>query len=186
MRGCFTTLQGALVRTACYRSVGPFREDLLRSQDYDMLIRLARRFRVELLPPTDIHFPSARRAARAAPCSTPPPSVKRSGRDTTGSSVAGSGRTRRSGEYLVPPVNSALSSAQQRTATFNRLTVMASKGVADAMLEDAMQLAACMQRDRPASLIRRSATLLVGATQQYICCTTRCGSGSASCSRPAV
>ena len=50
MRGCFTTLQGALVRTACYRSVGPFREDLLRSQDYDMLIRLARRFRVELLP----------------------------------------------------------------------------------------------------------------------------------------
>lgn len=33
-----------LVRTACYREAGPYREDLTRSQDYEMALRLARRF----------------------------------------------------------------------------------------------------------------------------------------------
>ncbi|HXH51323.1 MAG TPA: glycosyltransferase family A protein [Terriglobia bacterium] len=33
-----------LVRSACYREVGPYREDLVRSQDYEMALRLARRF----------------------------------------------------------------------------------------------------------------------------------------------
>lgn len=33
-----------LVRTDCYRQLGPFDERLVRSQDYDMLLRLSRRF----------------------------------------------------------------------------------------------------------------------------------------------
>jgi hypothetical protein len=36
---------GMLVRTRCYRTVGLFDEALLRSEDTDMLLRLARRFR---------------------------------------------------------------------------------------------------------------------------------------------
>lgn len=33
-----------LVRADCYRELGPFDEELVRSQDYDMLLRLSRRF----------------------------------------------------------------------------------------------------------------------------------------------
>ncbi len=33
-----------LVRTDCYRALGPFDEKLVRSQDYDMLLRLSRRY----------------------------------------------------------------------------------------------------------------------------------------------
>ena len=40
----FMQQQGMLVRTACYREVGPFDETLDRSQDYEMNLRLARRF----------------------------------------------------------------------------------------------------------------------------------------------
>lgn len=40
----FMQQQGMLVRTHCYRKVGPFDENLDRSQDYEMNLRLARRF----------------------------------------------------------------------------------------------------------------------------------------------
>ena len=40
----FIQQQGMLVRTTCYRDVGPFDEALDRSQDYEMNLRLARRF----------------------------------------------------------------------------------------------------------------------------------------------
>lgn len=38
-------LQGMLIPTACYRQVGPFDERLLRSQDRDIMLRIARHFR---------------------------------------------------------------------------------------------------------------------------------------------
>jgi glycosyltransferase involved in cell wall biosynthesis len=38
-----------LVRRACYEKVGPFREDLARSIDYDMTIRLVSRFPIEMI-----------------------------------------------------------------------------------------------------------------------------------------
>jgi hypothetical protein len=41
---CFIFQFGMLVRRRAYESLGPFREDLLRSQDYEMLLRLTRRF----------------------------------------------------------------------------------------------------------------------------------------------
>ena len=46
----FLQQQGMLVRTRCYRQVGPFDEQLVRSQDYDMAQRLTRRFRCAALP----------------------------------------------------------------------------------------------------------------------------------------
>lgn len=42
---CFLFQPGMLVRRSAYRAVGPFDESLARSQDYDMLLRLSRRFR---------------------------------------------------------------------------------------------------------------------------------------------
>ncbi len=43
--GCFFLQQGMLTRSACYAEVGPFDETMLRSQDYEMILRLAHRFR---------------------------------------------------------------------------------------------------------------------------------------------
>lgn len=45
---CCITLNGVLSRRTCFERIGGFREELIRAQDYEMLIRLAR------------HFPSAR------------------------------------------------------------------------------------------------------------------------------
>jgi len=44
MEQCFLIHPTILVRTCCYRQVGPFRTDLIRCQDYEMAVRLGRRF----------------------------------------------------------------------------------------------------------------------------------------------
>ena len=44
LRRCAVFQGGMLVRTECYKVVGPFDETLVRAQDYDMLLRLARKF----------------------------------------------------------------------------------------------------------------------------------------------
>ncbi len=41
----FVMQPGMLVRRECYDALGPFDEKLIRSQDYDMLLKLARRFK---------------------------------------------------------------------------------------------------------------------------------------------
>lgn len=166
MQGCFTTLQGALVRTQCYRSIGPFREDLLRSQDYDMLIRLARSVRVELLPvPTFIfrRHQGQRGAAAARHDAADRQKVWARYDAMVGRALRGDAAL---GEFLAPPVAGPLTPAQQRAATLNRFLVMAGKGAADAMVEDALHLAACMQRDRAGELTAAERRTLIGATQQ--------------------
>jgi len=44
MDACFLNHPGILVRKACYDAVGPFDVELIRSQDYDIMLRLARLF----------------------------------------------------------------------------------------------------------------------------------------------
>ena len=41
-QGCFFTQQGVLARRALYEQVGPFDEEFRRGQDYEMLLRMAR------------------------------------------------------------------------------------------------------------------------------------------------
>jgi hypothetical protein len=166
MRGCFTTLQGALVRTQCYREVGPFREELLRSQDYDMLIRLVRRFPVVLLrEPT---FVFRRHSGQRGGAQVQHAAAERDRVWAKYDAMVGR-RLRQDavlGEFLVPSVHGGLTPAQERAATLNRLSVMASKGIGDAMLEDAAQLVSIMQRDGPSHLTPGERELLVGAAQQ--------------------
>ena len=45
MWNAFMNNQGMVVRTSCYRQVGPFNPELLRCQDYDVAMRLVRAFR---------------------------------------------------------------------------------------------------------------------------------------------
>lgn len=52
LEDCFIFQFATLVRRRCYDAVGPFRQDLVRSQDYDMTLRLARRY-----PPVFVDAP---------------------------------------------------------------------------------------------------------------------------------
>ena len=137
MHGCFTMLQGALARTACYRSVGPFREDLLRSQDYDMLVRLVRQFPVGFLDkPTYIlrrHGGDRGTAAIRHAASDREQVWARYDR-LLGKHLR---RDAALGEFLSPPAGGPLSEEQTRQALLNRMSVMASKGLAAEMIEDA-------------------------------------------------
>jgi glycosyltransferase involved in cell wall biosynthesis len=50
---CFTQGNAMLIAKRCYDAVGPMREDLIRSQDHDYMLRLGRRFHaVPLAEPT--------------------------------------------------------------------------------------------------------------------------------------
>lgn len=44
LESCYMNQQGSVVRTECIESLGGFREDLIRSLDYDYLLRLARNY----------------------------------------------------------------------------------------------------------------------------------------------
>lgn len=45
MEDCFIPHPALVARRRCYLDVGPFNEVLVRSQDYEMVLRLSRRFR---------------------------------------------------------------------------------------------------------------------------------------------
>jgi glycosyltransferase involved in cell wall biosynthesis len=47
---------GVMVRTSCYREVGPFDPEVLRSIDYEMVLRLARRFQSARIQNPIIYF----------------------------------------------------------------------------------------------------------------------------------
>lgn len=49
LEGCHIFQPGLMVRREVYADVGPFREDLTRSQDYEMILRIARHHRGRVL-----------------------------------------------------------------------------------------------------------------------------------------
>lgn len=53
--GCHIFQPGLMVKRAVYETVGPFNETLIRSQDYEMLLRIARTSRGRLLDETVFH-----------------------------------------------------------------------------------------------------------------------------------
>lgn len=56
LEGCFLAQPGIVVRASCYREMSPFDSRLIRSQDYDMLLRLSRRFQsIRIEKPTYIY-----------------------------------------------------------------------------------------------------------------------------------
>lgn len=55
MERSFILQQGLLVRKSCYDEVGNFDESLIRSQDLDMILRLARRYRGTRVPEILFH-----------------------------------------------------------------------------------------------------------------------------------
>lgn len=141
MRGCFTTLQGALARTESYRAAGPFREELLRSQDYDMLIRLARCGGVALLDEPTFIF--RRHGDQRGPATLRHAVDEREKLWARYDGMLGRSLRREAGlgEFLTPPLRGEPTTAQRREAMLNRMSVMASKGLASEFIDDAVAFA---------------------------------------------
>jgi hypothetical protein len=141
MLGCFVTLQSVLVRTACYRQVGGFDENLRTSEDYEMLLRLARRFPVVLLDePTFIFRQHEGTRGQAAARYG---AGEREQRFAQHDAIVGR-RLRAElslGDYLAPRKRGPLGVPETAQALINRMSVMASKGLASELLEDALAFA---------------------------------------------
>jgi len=165
MRGCFTSLQGALVRTECYRRIGPFREELLRSQDYEMLLRLARNCKVVLLDrPT---FVVRRHDGERGPAPIRHSEAAKEQHWARYDAMIGQGLRQEAslGEYLTPPITGTLTLAQTRDALLNRMSVMASKGLGREFVEDAIAFADASD-DRQFELTAEQRRAAVAAVQQ--------------------
>ncbi len=165
MRSCFTTLQGALVHRDCYREVGPFRTDLLTSEDYEMLLRLVRRYPVVLLErPT---FVFRRHEGTRGPAGQRYASDEREKQFVRYDRMVG--RALREevplGGFLAPARETVREPALKRLALLNRMTVMAGKGLEQEMIEDALSYAALAEGEhsRPTRNERR---LIARAAQQ--------------------
>jgi len=137
LKGYFFALQGVLARADCYRVLGEFDETLLRSQDYDMLIRLARRF-----PCTGINEPTF--IFRRHGGSRGPNGARHSLADrervwlqydqSIGRSIR---KSLRLSEYLPErSKGDAGSNGGRREALWHRMAVMSSKGLIAEMLDD--------------------------------------------------
>lgn len=166
MRSCFTTLQGALVDADCYREIGPFREELVTSEDYDMLLRLVRRYPVALLDrPT---FVFRRHDSARGPAGRRYDAHERELRFLQHDRIVGLGLREAAtlGEYLVPPRATVTAPALKRRALVNRMIVMAGKGLEREMLADAQSYAALTGEGAPTRDERRG--IAEAAQQRYL------------------
>jgi GT2 family glycosyltransferase len=166
MRGCFTMLQGALVRTECLRAVGTFREELLRSQDYDMLVRLVRSFPVAFFDrPTYIH---RRHGGERGPAALRHSASSREHVWARYDAMLGKELRRETalGDFLVPPISGGLTEEQTQMALLNRLSVMGSKGLGDECLEDALAFAHLADKSDARKLTPQKRSVAIAAVQQ--------------------
>jgi glycosyltransferase involved in cell wall biosynthesis len=138
LKSCHFTLQSALVRRACYESVGPFDETMHRSEDYEMMVRLARAFEFAVLDEPTFVF---RRHAGARGAK----GVRHAAADRDRVHLDYDGRLGKRMRESLPlrdylpgrPQLDELPADRRRLALFTRMSVMASKGLADEAIEDA-------------------------------------------------
>lgn len=166
MRSCFTTLQGALVHADCYREVGPFREELVTSEDYDMLLRLVRRYPVALLDQPTFVF--RQHDSARGPAERRYDAHERELRFLHHDRIVGLGLREAAplGEYLIPPRTTVTEPALKRRALVNRMIVMAGKGLEREMLADAHSYAVLTGESAPTREERRG--IAEAAQQRYL------------------
>lgn len=161
--------QGTLVRRRCFEEIGGFDTAFLRSADYQMTVRLLRRYRaIVLREPTfiwrdhgGVRGPKALRHDESARKKVWMDFDGRLGRQIRAELALG--------EYLAPPVlGRALTPCESRLALLTRMSVMASKGLIDEALEDLAAAAAVVTNGGPSALSTAERQLCARAmTQPY-------------------
>lgn len=168
MRSCFTTLQGALVHRNCYREAGFFREDLLTSEDYEMLLRLVRRYPVALLDQPTFVF--RRHDGARGPAHQRYAGGERERRFLHYDRMVGQSLREHTalGAYLIPPVDTApCDPLEKRAALINRMSVMAGKGLEQEMIEDAQSYATLVDGARTTPSREERHAIIRAAQQRY-------------------
>lgn len=136
MTGCYFTLPSVLARREVFAAAGQFDPGLVASEDYDIMIRMARVAKGALLPEptfivrqhTGLRGPSGQRYtdnARQA--------VFRKYDYEVGLKIRAALEM---GDYLCPRIGRELDAVELRDALFARAGVMASKGAIQEMLAD--------------------------------------------------
>src|SRR4051812_47552104 len=134
---CYFMLGGVLARRDCYARVGCFREDLMRSQDYDMLIRLARGFRARLVAGGPTYILRKHSGMRGPNGSRHPPHLVEERWQQYDRLIGISLRTSLGlSEYLLDHASEQLTTGETREAFLRRALVMASKGLLVEMIDD--------------------------------------------------
>jgi hypothetical protein len=139
MKSYSFAMQGMLVRRQCYEAAGPFDVAMLRSSDYEMMIRLVCRYRFAAIEePTFI----LRRHGGARG----PAALRHAGDDSQRSRIHAEydgkiGLIMRRDlpltQYLTgAPGQRVLSSGEKRMALLTRMSIMAGKGLVAEMIQD--------------------------------------------------
>jgi glycosyltransferase involved in cell wall biosynthesis len=156
MEECFLVHPTILVRTACYKALGAFRADLVRSQDYEMALRLARNFRC-----ARVSGPTIYRRYHPGP------------RGTAAASIDARQVETKWLEYMKPtfkklreelplsdylpksPASKVGQTLDTRRAYLERMVIMAKKMLYDEMLDDLKSALASSTDERPLSTPER-------------------------------
>ena len=136
LESCFFTLQSALIRRECLLQAGPFDEAMLRSQDYDMQVRLGRRFPFYGI--VEETFIIRRHSGQRGPSAERHSSESREQIWLKYDRLIGQ-RIRETVElcdYLPPDAHSQDGRFSERSALLARASVMASKGLIEEMTAD--------------------------------------------------
>jgi hypothetical protein len=136
MRSCFFHLNSALVPRRFYRDLGGMDTKLLRAQDYDFQIRLARVARPVLCRSPSFVFrrhQGDRGSHQMRHSADERASVFRAYSSQLGTKLRS---TLALGEYLVPPSTNEPEGQRRQSALLNRLSVMANHGCVGPYLED--------------------------------------------------
>ena len=136
MKGCFFHLATALVRREAYLAVGGFDAGLLSSEDYEMQLRLARTFKMVCCPHPSFIFrqhTGLRGAKTIRYSGDQRAKVFRKFDQKIGLKLRSSLQL---GDYLVPRQIAIDNKVTERQAYLARMTVMASKGCLQEMLDD--------------------------------------------------
>jgi len=146
LKGCFFSLNSALVRVEAYHLAGEFDVSLIASEDYDMLIRLARIFKAAYSPEPSFlarkHIGDRGAKGHRTPWYARAKTFQKYDRQV--------GLKFRNalalGEYLVPNHTAIVSIEQMRPALLARMAVMAGKGCIAEMFEDLQAALATLEQ----------------------------------------
>lgn len=149
-RSCFFHLGTALVRRTHYEKLGGFDTAMVRGQDYDFQIRLARVARPAFCPESIFLFRQhdGIRGTRVDKHQADERNtVFRKFSNLLGKKVRASLAL---GEYCVPPSTvDVQADAQRREALINRAQVMGNHGCVDELFDDLMAYADLLSKDQP-------------------------------------
>lgn len=147
MRQCLLYQSNMLVRKTCYEQVGPFNEEFIRSQDYEMLLRLVREFRGKRVDGIVFH-----QRKHAGVRGTSSLQIKRSNSATVQGSfdqkIFKAVYSNYALEEFLPGSHAPLSSQDQITALLERCVVVGRRELWTLAAQDLREIAAIASRSQ--------------------------------------